>query len=154
MYYNNGNINCFNNKLLKRSSCLDCKFNGFHRVCDCTIGDFWGDERFQEQHHEGLSVIVFHTDRLKELLVESTLRLSEISWNELIKCNPCYYWSHYPYLQRSISRNIALHNMKKVDIHKSVLLNIIYSLLSKMELGLYYRINSKKKVSLLKRVFN
>lgn len=151
---NNKVINCFNNRLLKRSSCLDCKFNGFHRISDCTIGDFWGDERFPEQHFDGLSVIVFHTNRLKDILGESPLCLSEISWNELIKCNPCYYWSHYPYLRRSLSRNVTLHELKRDSLHLPISDVKKTMLLFKVELSFYYRIVNWKRENYLRKILN
>ena len=77
-------LNSFSSKLLKRSSCLDCQFTGYNRVSDCTIGDFWGDEKFKNQHKEGLSVIIVHNERIFKLLNKSEIEFKRISFEEFI----------------------------------------------------------------------
>lgn len=105
-------LNTFSSKLLKRSSCLDCKFTGLHRLSDCTIGDFWGDKRFTSQHSEGVSVLAVHNPRICELLNESKLELSPITWNEVVDHNHNFYWTHYPLIRKFPSRKIALKAMQ------------------------------------------
>ena len=80
-------LRCFCHKETKRPSCLDCHFNGFHRPSDATIGDFWGDTRFSEQHAHGLSVIVTHSERLNHAGAMAYLHTEPITWQELIARN-------------------------------------------------------------------
>lgn len=105
-------LNTFSSKLLKRSSCLDCKFTGFHRMSDCTIGDFWGDQRFKEQHAKGLSVLVVHTDKIKALMEDANMEIKPISWNELIINNHNIQWTHYPKIRHFFSRKKALNALR------------------------------------------
>ena len=73
-----------------RPSCYDCKFKGFPRIADITIGDFWGAERTVGKELDndlGTSVIMInsqkgksfydearHKFRDKEIPLESVLR--------------------------------------------------------------------------------
>lgn len=108
-------LNTFSSKLLKRSSCLDCKFIGLHRNSDCTIGDFWGDESFKEQHHEGLSVLIVHNDRIVSLIKEAHMEAKSVSWKEVITDNRNIYWTHYPLIRYFFSRKKALRAMQEKD---------------------------------------
>lgn len=106
-------LNSFSSKLLKRSSCLDCQFTGYNRVSDCTIGDFWGDEKFKNQHKEGLSVIIVHNERIFKLLNKSEIEFKRISFEEFIHNNHNYYWTHYPEIRHFFSRKKALDALRE-----------------------------------------
>lgn len=112
-------LNTFSSKLLKRSSCLDCKFTGFHRISDCTIGDFWGDERFKEQHINGLSVMVVHNERIMSVINDADIKLESVSWKEVTELNSNLLWTHQPMVRYFITRHIALSCIKKGDILKA-----------------------------------
>lgn len=149
-------IKMFNCKLTKRSSCLDCRFNGINRVSDCTIGDFWGDRRFKEQHEKGLSVLVDNTGRIANIIQKSTIHLTPIAWNELIDSNPCYYWSHYSILRHSVIRKKILSALKKKDYDEVKRLIDYPSFWERMDIRIYYRIIELKRrfsyMKFLKRV--
>lgn len=106
-------LNSFSSKLLKRSSCLDCQFTGNNRVSDCTIGDFWGDEKFKNQHKEGLSVIIVHNERIFKLLNKSEIEFKRISFEDFIHNNHNYYWTHYPEIRHFFSRKKALDALRE-----------------------------------------
>lgn len=106
-------LNSFSSKLLKRSSCLDCQFTGYNRVSDCTIGDFWGDEKFKDQHKEGLSVIIVHNERIFKLLNKSEIEFKRISFEDFIQNNHNYYWTHYPEIRHFFSRKKALDALRE-----------------------------------------
>lgn len=108
-------LNTFSSKLLKRSSCLDCKFVGLHRNSDCTVGDFWGDESFREQHHEGLSVLITHNDRIMSLIKETPIDTRLVSWKNVVTDNRNIYWTHYPLIRYFFSRKKALRAMREKD---------------------------------------
>ena len=109
-------LNTFSPKLLKRSSCLDCQFTGFHRDSDCTIGDFWGDSRFKQQHAQGLSIVIIHNCRIMQLIEAANMELQPITWPEAVASNKNIYWTHYPAIRHFWSRKIALNAMRRNDV--------------------------------------
>lgn len=109
-------LDTFSSKLLKRSSCLDCKFNGFHRQSDCTIGDFWGDQQFKEQHNEGLSVLVVHDERIRPLLEKASLGIAEVAWKEVVANNHNLNFTHYPAIRHFPYRRKVLNTIRNSDM--------------------------------------
>lgn len=110
---NNLVLDSFSSKLLKRSSCLDCQFTGNFRVSDCTIGDFWGDEKFKNQHNEGLSVIIIHNKRIFQLLNKSEIEIKPIRFEDFLYHNHNYYWTRYPEIRYFFSRKKALDALRE-----------------------------------------
>ncbi|MBQ8225887.1 MAG: Coenzyme F420 hydrogenase/dehydrogenase, beta subunit C-terminal domain [Bacteroidaceae bacterium] len=106
-------LNTFSSKLLKRSSCLDCQFTGNNRYSDCTIGDFWGDDKFKDQHCEGLSILVTHNERIFPLLKRTNISITPIRFHDFIHGNHNYYWTHYPQIRHFFSRKRALAAMRQ-----------------------------------------
>lgn len=138
-------LNTFSSKLLKRSSCLDCKFTGFHRNSDCTIGDFWGDETFQEQHYAGLSVCIVHSDRLLSLIKESYIEIKPVSWKEVATNNHNIYWTHYPLIRYFFSRKKALLALQRKE-YKTVAKQISPWSCSGSLLRLYLKLNNLHRI--------
>lgn len=50
-------------EMTNRYSCYKCQFAGAHRMSDFTIGDYWGVSDFKEQHIDGVSAILAHSDK-------------------------------------------------------------------------------------------
>lgn len=50
-------------EMTNRYSCYKCQFAGTHRMSDFTIGDYWGVSDFKEQHIDGVSAILAHSDK-------------------------------------------------------------------------------------------
>lgn len=76
-----------------RPSCYDCKFKGFPRVADITIGDLWGAERIVGKEYDcdlGTSVILVNSKKGQDYYqsVLSSFKTKEISLDEVIKGNP------------------------------------------------------------------
>ena len=138
---NNMVLNAFSSKLLKRSACLDCKFTGFHRISDCTIGDFWGDESFKQQHREGLSVFIAHNDRIMSLAKEANMEMVHVAWKEVIAFNRNVYWTHYPLIRYLFSRKKALNAMQNKD-YKAVAKEINPWSISGLLLRVYLKLNT------------
>lgn len=71
-----------------RPSCHDCRFKGFPRVSDITIGDCWGiDNQMPEMDDDrGTSVIIVHTRKGEELLgaIQSELVLKEAAMDRVL----------------------------------------------------------------------
>ena len=123
---NNIVLDTFSSKLYKRASCLNCQFTGFHRLSDCTIADFWGDKRYVDQHHDGVSVMILHNTRLISFIEKSRLVYDPIKWSDFIQNNPNVYWSHQPYIKFFPSRKKGLEALrikqneiakKQINIH-------------------------------------
>ena len=50
-------------EMTNRYSCYKCQFAGTHRMSDFTIGDYWGVSDLKEQHIDGVSAILAHSDK-------------------------------------------------------------------------------------------
>lgn len=57
---------------IHRECCYNCKFHGFPRQADCTIGDFWGiiskKIPFKGNREHGISVIIGNTEKGKKII--------------------------------------------------------------------------------------
>ena len=73
----------FSTEMTERYSCYNCKFVGKKRRSDFTIGDLWGDTEFPQEHYKGLSLVVAHNRRAKELLQEMKTYLHVVPYNEV-----------------------------------------------------------------------
>lgn len=62
---------------INRESCDNCRFKGYHRISDLTIGDFWGiwDIEPEMDDNKGTSVVLVQSDRGAELLQKLADRL-------------------------------------------------------------------------------
>lgn len=105
-------LRSFSSALLKRSSCLDCKFAGLHRISDCTIGDFWGDQRFQDQHGNGLSVILTHRRDIEAFLKESDVSFSPVTLREAVRENQSVFPARHALIRFLPSRHLALYCLR------------------------------------------
>ena len=57
---------------ISRPSCSECKFKGYSRVSDITLGDFWGiwDIEPEMDDNKGTSVILVHTPNGEKLWMD------------------------------------------------------------------------------------
>lgn len=78
-------------ELTNRYSCYNCQFSGIHRKSDITIGDLWGDQFFKDQHFNGVSAIIVHSENGKKLLERSNIILHEVSPNRILNHNHRFY---------------------------------------------------------------
>lgn len=81
-------LKAFCGGLTQRYSCGDCKFNGINRKSDITIADFWGIREFKEQHADGISVAITHSEKGEELLRKSDIELHSTDWRSVLSHNP------------------------------------------------------------------
>lgn len=98
----------FYTELTNRYSCYDCRFNGAHRKSDITIGDYWGDTEFTEEHQKGISVAVAHSDKGRLLLGQANIEIHEIGWENFLMHNPRMIDGH-----KGTSRSKARKNLAK-----------------------------------------
>ena len=97
----------FYTELTNRYSCYDCRFNGAHRKSDITIGDYWGDTSFVEEHKKGLSIAVAHSVAGKELLHKAELEVHETGWETFLLNNPRMIDGHKGKSKSKARRNMA-----------------------------------------------
>lgn len=105
-------IKSFCTPFFKRSSCMNCRNNGFHRQSDCTICDFWGVERFEEQHAKGISGMIINNHRIVPFIEESSLISESVPLEMIIEHNPSYYWNKYKFYITSRQRKLGLKYLK------------------------------------------
>ena len=78
----------FYTELTNRYSCYDCQYNGAHRKSDITIGDYWGDTEYLQEHKKGISVAVAHSDKGRNILTLANIEIHEIGWENFLLHNP------------------------------------------------------------------
>lgn len=140
-------IRTFCSPLFKRDSCLDCKFTGFNRIADCTIGDFWGTDKYKNEHFNGLSSFIIHNERILNLLSQSDIVYHKIDWDEITKRNKNIFWTSYPRLRSLPSRFLAKFAIK--HFKKSLISRLTrYDSRLNIDMRLYLR-----KVETLKQKF-
>lgn len=83
--------NLFNNDLLLRPCCYKCKFATTERMCDITIGDYWGVENNLPDFYDkdGVSLIIVHSKNGLKLLNNSlvNLKIKEITKDKAMQPN-------------------------------------------------------------------
>lgn len=94
----------FLNNLNMNNSCLNCKFNGFPRAADLTVGDFWGIDKYDKtiNNNKGLSVILLNSEKGAEYFSEiKTQAFSrEVPLDIVVKYNPNIVKSSIPNIKR------------------------------------------------------
>lgn len=84
-----------------RPSCYECKFKGFPRLADITIGDFWGAGNTIGEEMDGdlgTSVVLLNNDKGKKYYHSITSRLNEkeVPLEVVVKGNPALVESLLP----------------------------------------------------------
>lgn len=97
----------FYTELTNRYACYDCRYNGTHRKSDITIGDYWGDKDYPDQHKKGLSIAVAHSDKGREMLLEANLEVHETVWDTFLINNPRMMDGHKEKSNASARKNMS-----------------------------------------------
>lgn len=83
-----------------RPSCTDCKFKGFQRNVDITLGDFWGVqlENLSKESDGGTSMVMIHTEKGKKLwdTISNHIYYTEKTLEEVTAGNVCFMNSVKP----------------------------------------------------------
>lgn len=76
-------------EMTNRYSCYHCQFAGVNRKSDFTIGGYWGVKDYPEQHHNGVSAIIAHSERSVEFLKNCTtfLEIRETDISDILSHN-------------------------------------------------------------------
>lgn len=104
-----------------RPSCYDCKFKGFPRIADITIGDFWGGnnnpvytKEFKKEFDNdlGTSVVIVNSPKGLDYLNASkgSLKIKEIPFETVLPGNKAL---SYPIMQTTINRDEFYENLDK-----------------------------------------
>ena len=76
---------------ISRPSCSECKFKGYSRVSDITLGDFWGiwDIEPEMDDNKGTSVILVHTPNGEKLWrdIEPKIKSKEVTLEQASQQN-------------------------------------------------------------------
>lgn len=90
-------IKAFSQNLSVRPSCFECKFKGYKRCSDITIGDYWSAVEYNPKlvQDNGVSAIILHSEKSKPLfekykklfVIENTTGENISLWNTNIN-NP------------------------------------------------------------------
>jgi coenzyme F420-reducing hydrogenase beta subunit len=78
-------------------SCSNCKFTGYKRIADISMGDFWGVDEYDKNlnDHKGLSVILINNTKGEILFnkIKHNAIIQKIPYEVAIKQNPNIYKS-------------------------------------------------------------
>lgn len=70
-----------------RGSCYDCPFAFAHRRSDLTIGDFWGDASPAGQRDKGVSLVIVHSEKGREILCGADVSSVPAEWRNVLPGN-------------------------------------------------------------------
>ena len=90
----------FTRGCISRPSCAECRFKGYDRVSDVTLGDFWGIWELcpDMDDDRGTSLLLVHTEKGKQYLqsIRERITLKEMSLEDASKFNPAILRSIVP----------------------------------------------------------
>lgn len=96
---------------INRESCANCRFKGYNRVSDLTIGDFWGIWHIAPEmdDNKGTSVVLCHSQRGAALLecVCDQLVLKRVTLEETSRENPALLRSSQAHPRRAEALAVA-----------------------------------------------
>lgn len=103
--------------MTNRYSCYHCQFTYPHRRCDITVGDCWNYELFPEEHAKGISTVLIHTIKGKELISKSRTELHPVRWEDVLYTNKrIAYGNEKIFLPRKLlARNIEEMSYEQFD---------------------------------------
>lgn len=105
---------------ISRPSCEECKFKGYNRISDITLGDFWGiwDIEPEMDDNKGTSVVLVHSDKGRLLWkeIDSQIRCKEVSLKQASQQN----LSMLMPFESKLKRNFVLEKIKKGYIESCV----------------------------------
>ena len=101
----------FMNRHIQRESCYKCKFMNINRISDCTIGDFWGIEKYHPDVDisKGVSVCIVNTVNGQKLFEKSK------DFFDLVKSDINYACERNSHLYK-----IAEKTVQRANTYKSI----------------------------------
>lgn len=136
----------FVNDYISRESCENCKFKGYDRVSDFTLGDFWGvwDIVPEMDDNKGTSVVLIHSEKAKSLwkIIKPNVKFQSVTINQTAEQNQSMCNSS----KSHIARNNTLEKIRKGNISECEQLFAIKND------KIYFKIKNKIKI-ILKTIF-
>ena len=117
----------FRSEQTMRFSCYNCQYACAHRASDITIGDLWGNAAPIRELTHGVSLVVVHTDKGRELLSCAEVYAHPIAWKDLLTNNGRLVFGCTPltFLRKRLARNF-----QRMDVHE---FERVYSLTSSID---------------------
>lgn len=81
-------------------NCYTCRYAGFERISDITLGDSWGSELSQEDSKKGISLVLWQTEKGRKLLDMSDLHLVDVDIRKAVSNNEQLKWPSTPHKSR------------------------------------------------------
>lgn len=143
-------IKAFSQNLSVRPSCFECKFKGYKRCSDITIGDYWSAVEYNPNlvQDNGVSSIILHSSKAKDFLenvkkqfiIENTTSENVSLWNHnLNNCSiPSENREHFFYdiknmpFSQAVSKNYNEPPVPKTSIREKIH-NKVTALYSKLK---------------------
>ena len=109
----------FNCELTNRLSCYHCQYSCAHRQTDITIGDLWNYDYMPEEHSKGISTVIIHSEKGKEILNKADIVFNDMRWDECIDHCTRIVWgnTHIFYPRKKLeknSKNFTYEKFRKV----------------------------------------
>ncbi|MCQ2515548.1 MAG: Coenzyme F420 hydrogenase/dehydrogenase, beta subunit C-terminal domain [Saccharofermentans sp.] len=134
-----------------RPSCYDCRFKGFPRVSDITIGDFWGITNYSNNYNSdmGTSLVLINSKKGKDYfeLIKKRINYEDADLDWALSGNP------------ALSSSISILSDKRTEFFSDLdnlrfdQLIEKYSVSKKSHIKTYLR-KLKKKLGFIRRVVN
>lgn len=92
-----------------RNSCFNCPFSYAHRPVDITFGDLWGIDSFGEETERGISLVLVHDGRGREMIKSAGIHTVELSWQNILRMNGRLVFGETPrtFLRNRLARNFS-----------------------------------------------
>lgn len=82
---------------INRSSCAECRFKGYGRISDITLGDFWGicDIAPEMDDNKGTSLVLLHSEKGKDLFsnLDKRIQYKKVTLEQTAAQNPSLLYS-------------------------------------------------------------
>lgn len=113
-------IGFLKNNLFVRPSCYICKFKGFPRQADISLGDFWGIESVDHymDDNKGTSLVFINSEKGEKVFnsIRDTIQYKEFSLEDAGKRNIAIYTS----IRKPENRNKFFEDFEKMEFIKLV----------------------------------
>ena len=77
----------FVNGLIYTDNCYQCNYAKKERVSDLTLGDSWGSELPLEAQRKGVPLVLYQTEKGKELLAQAAVQMEPVNLEKAIEHN-------------------------------------------------------------------
>ena len=102
----------FKTEQTNRYVCYNCPFAKAHRQSDVTIGDLWGDCSPASQREQGVSLVIVHSEKGRQLLQKSDVTYQRLEWEKILQANKRLVYGRTP---KSWLRDRLADNYKRMD---------------------------------------